>query len=151
MYSFSQRKRQLEVADVVQRIINQTTPGWAPTPDESRSERRSNRVIPILLARWDADKGRPIEPMYALTKDLSGSGLALIVNRPFPAGAVLVGIRHEGEARFVSGTVCHTVPLGGGFWHIGVELAEILFPADYRALSLLEPLIDELEPAAASV
>jgi hypothetical protein len=92
--------------------------------------------MPALLAPWDADCPQVDESTYALTKDFSDRGVSLVLHQPFKSAQVVVGLWLEGP-RFLLGDLRQNVSLGGGFWQIGVELTELLDPAEYPQLESL--------------
>ncbi|MGH7138402.1 MAG: hypothetical protein ACREHD_21845, partial [Pirellulales bacterium] len=82
---------------------------------------------------------------YALTKNLSGQGLALVLHQPLRAEQVVIGIWSGNDAHFVSAKVRQSNALGGGFWQIGVEAVEMLSPAHSPELTRLLPWAARLD------
>ena len=145
MFSFDTRKRLNQVRTFVRHVVDVTSPNLPPLEGESRSENRSNRVLPALLAPWE-DGGPSVDEIsYALTEDLCDRGLSLVLHQPFKAVQVVVGLWLE-SPRFALGDVRQNVPLGGGFWQLGVELVDLLDPAEYPDLQSLVPLAAYLRP-----
>ncbi|MEN6495314.1 MAG: hypothetical protein ABFD16_13625 [Thermoguttaceae bacterium] len=144
MFSFKTQKKQVGVHQLLRRAMNATSPNHPPTQGESRWEDRSNRTIPVLLAPY-AD-GQPIgdEHTIALTKNLSSQGVALVLPQPFRAEQVLIGFWLDARPEFVLGHVRQNVPLGGGYWQLGVELTERTGPATCPAIESLVPLTARL-------
>ena len=146
MFSFGKRKKQLEVHRLIRRAVDASSPNLPPSDGELRWENRSNRTIPVLLAPFEGGELSLREMTIALTKNLSGQGLALVLHQPFRAESVVVGFWEEGEAEFVLGEVRQNVPLGGGYWQVGLELTERICAADYPALEALVPQAARLVP-----
>jgi hypothetical protein len=147
MLWFKTRDRQVEIHRVIRRLINTSTPNRVPLQGESRWESRSNRTIPVLLVPYDHNELSASEVVYALTKNLSSQGLALVLHQPLRAEQVVVGIWSNAQAHFVSGKVRQTVVLGGGFWQLGVEMTDLLCVAHMRELVRLLPLAARLDPS----
>jgi hypothetical protein len=147
MFSFDSRKRMYEIRTFVRQFVDLTSPNMPPRGGECRAEDRSNRAIPALLAPWE--DGRPVvdESTYALTKDFSDRGLSLVLHQPFKSLQVVVGLWLE-SGRFALGDVRQNVPLGGGFWQLGVELVDLLDPAEFPEVQSLVPLTARLVPRA---
>jgi hypothetical protein len=90
------------------------------------------------------------ESTYAFTKDVSDRGLSLVLPQPFKSVEVVVGLWLD-SPRFVLGEVRQNVPLGGGFWQIGVQLNEVLCAVDHPPLEALLPMATRLVPTAKAV
>ena len=144
---FRSRDKQFEIHRVIRRLINASTPNRIPLQGESRWELRSNRTMPVLLVAYDHNELSAGELAYALTKNLSSQGLALVLHQPFRAEQVVVGMWSNEEAHFVSGTVRQSIPLGGGFWQIGVETTELLSAGQTPELTRLLPWAARLDPS----
>jgi hypothetical protein len=142
---FQSRDKHLEVHRVIRRLINASTPNRIPLRGESRWELRSNRTMPVLLVPYDDNELSVGELAYALTKNLSGQGLALVLHQPLRAEQVVIGIWSGGEAHFVSAAVRQSIALGGGFWQIGVEAVEMLSTARSPELTRLLPWAARLD------
>lgn len=147
MFSFARRRtpRNPEVHKVIQRFLNAVNPDLAKIDDESRCDYRSHRTVPVLLAP-NEDGISLEEACYALTKNLSVRGLALVLPQPFRAKRVAVGFWFAEQGHFVSGEVRQNVPLGGGFWQLGVEVTHVLSADDTSDVKRLLPLAARLDP-----
>jgi hypothetical protein len=145
MFSFRKRGQQADIHKVVRRLIDTSTPNFPPSTGNVRWENRSNRSLPVLLVPYDgAEVGD--ETAHAITKDLSSQGLALVLPHPLRAERVVVGFWSGENTHFVSGFVRQNVPLGGGFWQLGVELTELLPLAEHAELRRLLPQAARLDP-----
>jgi len=147
MFAFDTRKRLCEVRGFVRQLVDLTSPNLPPLEGEARTENRSNRALPALLVPWE--NGQPVvdESTYAITKDFSDRGLSLVLQQPFKSVLVVVGLWLE-SPRFALAEVRQNVPLGGGFWQIGVELTELLDSAESPQVQGLLPLATRLVPRA---
>ena len=146
MLWFQNRDKHFAVNRVIRRLINSSTPNAIPLRGESRWELRSNRTMPVLLVPYDNDELAIGEQAYALTKNLSSQGLALVLHQPLRADKVVVGIWSGDEPHFFAGEVRQSIPLGGGFWQIGVETTELLLVAQVPELQRLVPCAARLDP-----
>lgn len=147
MLWFQPRDTQFEVNRIIRRLINASTPNRVPLHGESRWESRSNRTIPVLLVPYDHNELSVSEVAYALTKNLSSQGLALVLHQPLRAEQIVVGIWSSAQAHFVSGKVRQSVALGGGFWQIGMETTKLLSAVDFPELVRLLPWAARLDPS----
>lgn len=146
MLWFQSHDKYLEVNRVIRRLINNFVPNRIPLKGESRWELRSNRTMPVLLVPYDNNDLSVNEVAYALTKNLSSRGLALVLHQPLRAEQVVVGIWSNAHPYFVSGKVRQMLALGGGFWQIGVETEELLCPKHSPELARLLPWAARLDP-----
>jgi hypothetical protein len=149
MFSFDTRKRLCEVRDFLRKLVDLSSPNLPPLEGDFRSEARSNRALPALLTPWEHGEPLADESTYALTKDFSDRGLSLVLHQPFKSTEVVVGLWLE-SPRFVLGKVRQNVPLGGGYWQVGVELNECLDSSEHPRVQSLVPLAARLVPRAAA-
>jgi len=147
MFSFDDRKRQGQVRDFLRHLVDLSSPNLPPLEGEARAQIRSNRALPALLAPWEQAQPLVDESTYALTKDVSDRGLSLVLGQPFKSFEVVVGLWVD-SPRFMLGEIRQNVPLGGGFWQIGVELTALLDSAEHPQIESLMPLASRLVPSA---
>jgi hypothetical protein len=145
VFSFQTGRKLNEVRGLIRQIVDLTSPNLPPLGGESRAENRSTRALPALLVPWENRRPVVDESTYALTKNFSDHGLALVLQQPFRSDQVVVGLWLE-RPRFALGSVRQNAPLGGGFWQLGVELTELLDPAEFPQLEPLVPLCARLVP-----
>jgi hypothetical protein len=145
MFFFARRAKNEAVHKVIRQFLDAVNPDLAVFDDDARWHHRSHRTAPVLLVPYD-DELSPHEACYALTKNLSVRGLALVLPQPFRARRVAVAFWFEEQAHFVSGEVRQNVPLGGGFWQLGVEVTQVLDPAECGDVKRLLPLATRLDP-----
>lgn len=146
MFSFRKRSTQVEVHRLIRRLIDSSCPNMPPASGNVRWEDRSNRTIPVLLVPMADGEPQLHEAVTAVTKNLSGQGLALVLHGPFWAEGVLIGFWHDGEPEFVRGEIRQNVPLGGSFWQLGIELVERLAVAELHHAEELVHLTARLDP-----
>ena len=145
MYSFEDNKKQMDVRGFVQRVANASTPNF-PTPEgQIRVENRYNRTLPVVLLPWEDDRPAVDSPTYAITKDISDVGLALVKREPVATGRFAFGF-WLGAPYYVLGDVRQCVPIGGGFWQVGVHMTEMVNLADIEDRVQLEQLATHLDP-----
>jgi hypothetical protein len=145
MFSFQTGKKLNEIRGFIRQLVDLTSPNLPPLGGDSRAESRSNRALPALLVPWENRRPVVDESTYALTRNLSDHGLALVLQQPFRSDQVVVGLWLQ-RPRFALGGVRQNAPLGGGFWQLGVELTELLDPAELPQMEPLVPLCARLVP-----
>lgn len=146
MFSFRCNNKQAAAHRFVRRLIDASTPNLTQGTENERLETRSNRTLPVLLA--PLENGRPVisQAAFALTKDLSSQGVALVLPQALPAGDVVVVLWSESDPAFILGRLVQATALGGGFWQLGVELAGLTSLAEMPALQAVVPLAAKLVP-----
>jgi hypothetical protein len=146
MILFHKRKNTNEVQRLIRRAMDVSAPKMVLEDCEERADSRVMRAMPVILAPWEDDRPKIDEHTIALTKDLSSLGLAVVLPQPFRAEEVVIGLLIEDQPFYVRAWVRHNVPLGGGFWQLGLELAQRVTPGDYPALMLIDPITARLRP-----
>lgn len=154
MFSFSARKKSVDFQRYVRRLIDLTIPNRAGATNVERYENRHNRVIPALLCPWEGNTPIVSRAVVAITKDLADRGVGLILTEPFDATEVVVGF-YDREATaeqpwFFLGVTRTSVPIGGGFWLLGIELTEFMNESWHSQLEPLYPLAEKLCPPSSS-
>ena len=150
--AFQQRRKQQEVWKCLRRILDSRTVSGLRREGDERNDKRSALCLPALvLPCLDGEPTRD-EPMYAVTKDLSDDGVAILACRELRDAQVIGAIWADGPIFFL-GEVRQCWPFGGGFWQIGVRLSEIIPAGEVGALrswaERLNPQAAVLETAGA--
>lgn len=146
MVIFSKRKKHNEVHAFIRRVTDNTCPTLSPLDGEARWEGRWNRTIPVLLAPFEDEDVVVDDTAHALTKNLSSQGAALVLHQPFRTELVVVGFLIDDSQGFVLGEVKQNVPIGGGFWQLGIEFRKMIVPGDYPGLKQLDSALGRLNP-----
>ena len=155
MFSFSKRKKAVDLSPFIRRICDLTTPNMTSSPELVRAENRYNRAIPTLVVPYSGGRLMTDRYIMGITKDIADRGIGLILNQPFDASEVMLGFWMDDdemtEPWFFNATSRRCAPIGGGFWTLGVELDEFANTHLGSKLQALEALAAELLPAEASV
>lgn len=142
---FNQRTKKQEVWKCLRRILDRNAAEQLLLGKEDRKEKRIPFSLPVLLQPCLADQHTWCEPIFAVTKDLSDDGVAVIARQSLDQSTVICVIWADGPI-FLSGEIRQCQHLGGGFWKIGMELSEIVSSLDFPMLrSLSERLSPEAE------
>ena len=143
MFSFFRQKKQNDVRDCIQRILNRTAPK-IQVLQELRVEPRYSRSVAIVLVPWE-DEPLVDQATYALVQDLSDYGARIIVQQPIRMPELLCCFALD-EIRYLLGTVRQARPLGGGFWQCGISFHETVVASEYFRLEEMQSLFDGLNP-----
>jgi hypothetical protein len=155
MFSFSARKKSADSQRHIRRLVNLTIPNRAGPNCVDRCENRHNRSIPILLCPWEQNKPILSQAILAVSKDFGDRGVGIILRRGFDAEVAVVGFCHQeatgNEPWFFLGVRRTNVPIGGGFWLLGIELTEFLDEIWHVELEPLFPIARMLLPPSPPV
>jgi hypothetical protein len=141
MFSFFGQKKQNEVRDCIQRILNRSKP-TRQTVDEHRLEPRYCRSVAVVLVPWDSE---PLleHASYGLVQDMSDFGARIIAQRPILVPHLLCCFAVEGF-QLLLGNVRRADPIGGGFWQCGIKFMETIQPKAHLRLDELQSMMDGL-------
>ena len=158
VFFFNKSRVKQDLQKQILGIINRTDASL-PRVDERRAGKRFLRAVPVVLAPWNKSGPSSEVHAFAVTRDISVSGMGLILQQPFKAEEVLIGIRptpidnHEPlqPPQFFVGSINANTAIGGGYWLLSVELVESVTPDHSRefgqfqefATRLTPPVIDE--------
>jgi hypothetical protein len=143
MLLFELSRRQMVVRSFLRRLLDVTCPTLPPLEGERRNSERISRVLPIILMPWE--NGKPVvdEAAFAITKDFGDCSVAIVLQQPFRADKVVLGIWLEGP-NYLQGVIEQNSPIGGGFWQLGITLERVLPVGDYPVLDKLSPMASRL-------
>ena len=142
MFSFTRRKKQTDVREYLQRVLNRTTP--VVTAPDGRAEGRYSRSMAVIIVPW-ADGPALRESTFGLVQNLSDRGAGVVTNRNVQAAELLCGFWMD-ELQLVLGEVRSTTAIGGGHWLLGVEFNEMISWTKCPELDPLRILAEGLLP-----
>ena len=153
---FFKQDPQLQIQTRLRRICNATVPNL-PCIDDCRGDSRQNRTIPVLLVPWEGKSANTNDAATALTRDISDRGISVTLPGPFRVDQLVVGFwlpQILESPFFFLGAARQTVPIGGGFWALGIEATQELSGSEVEPLmelikQILPPQSLETEPPSA--
>jgi hypothetical protein len=99
----------------------------------ARETPRNNHSVAILLCPLVRNALAVDHCVPAVTVDLSESGLGVITRHPLECETIGIVLQRPAESHAVApdysmatGRIRHNTSIGGGFWHVGVQLLDIL-------------------------
>ncbi len=134
MLFFSSNNKQRNVQKQLVRIINGLCSPLSMFQDGPRIEGRVNITMAVQFVPWNLRRPSVELAVAVTTRELSSSGLSIVVHEPIKCAKCAVGWRHDGELVFARGECVHQDPIGAGFWNVGVQFQEILSADDYPEL-----------------
>jgi hypothetical protein len=136
MSLFSKRK-DLAVHSLVLKLVNTHCPKLTAMLDGPRQDSRVNLTVVALVIPIDGKQIQLPRAFTAVTKEFSNDGVSLVLNEPIGLDWAILGFRQEGQMEFVRAQVKHLDPMGGGFYQLGLQMTEVVSPADYPELKSL--------------
>jgi len=105
--------------------------------DGPRSESRVPMVGVVLVIPMVNDEPAIGQAFTAITKEVSTTGMSLVLSEPRGLDEVIVGVRWEGDMTYLRAVAKHLNPLGGGFFQLGLRVTSLAHPSDYPQIESL--------------
>lgn len=123
-----------EVQSFVLKLVNNHCPEMGSLREGPRAETRGNLTLVVLVVPMEKGRPQPDQAFTAVTKEFGTSGVGLVLDSPRPLNDLVLGIRFQGEVKFVRAEAKHLTPMGAGFYQLGLKLKEMLHVGDYPEL-----------------
>jgi hypothetical protein len=137
MSLFAERK-DVRVRNFLLKLINTNCPGLKATVEGPRLDSRINMSVAVLVVPVEAGRLQVAEAFTAMTREFSNSGVGIVLDQPEGPDEAVLGFQLEGTMTFLRAEGKHLESLGGGFYHLGLHLTEIVTPVDYPELRSLK-------------
>ena len=131
------RKREIGVQSFVLKLVNNNCPELKALTVGPRLEERVNLTAVALIIPVESGQPRLAESFFAVTKEFSTTGVAVVLDHPRGLDEVFLGFRFEGEMTFVRAQAKHLNPMGGGFHQLGFRMTEMVHRSEYPELQSL--------------
>ena len=128
------RNRKIGVQSFILKVVNNSCPELKALIEGPRLDRRVNLTVVVAVVPVKNKRPCVEETFYAVTKEFSATGLAVVVDRPCGLDDAIVGFRFDGGMTFLRAKANHLNPLGGGFFQLGFRLLEMAHVGDYPEL-----------------
>ena len=98
----------------------------------ARETPRCNRSVAILLCPIQGDTYVVDHCVPAVTVDFSDNGVGVVTRHPLECAAIAIAVetnqQEQGPSRYAlaSGTIRHNTSIGGGFWHVGIQISGLI-------------------------
>ena len=143
---FKLRQKKQEVWKCLRRIIDRATADKLLVDSDIRNGNRVPLCLPVVLQLCLDEQPLPCEPVFALTRDLSDDGVAIVTSQRLDPSQIICVIWQD-RPIFLLGDVRQCIYLGGGYWKVGIQLTEIVSSQQYPELVLLS---NQLNPESVS-
>jgi hypothetical protein len=131
------RRKGVGVQSLVLKIVNNNCPELKALIEGPRVDSRVNLVVVVMIVPIEGKRPVVRRAFTAVTKELSATGVAVVLDRPHQLDEVILGFRQEGEMYFVHAQAKHISPMGGGFYQLGFQMTEVIATGDYPELQSL--------------
>ena len=125
------------VQTFVLKLVNNNCPELQNLADGPRLETRVNLTIAVMLAPMEKHTPLIDEAVGAVTKEFSTSGMGVVIGKPCSFDRAIVAVRIDADMHYARAKVKHVSPMGAGFYHLGLQLTEMVTPGDYTGLDEL--------------
>lgn len=136
MQLFSRRKN-LDLQSFMMKLVNNNNEGLQTVLEGPREEGRVRLTIVALIIPVEGKRPKTEQAFAAVTREFSTRGVSIVLNEPRGLDEVILGFRVARELQFVRAKAKHLNPMGAGFYQIGMQMTEMLSPADYPELETL--------------
>ncbi len=136
MQLFSRRKN-LDLQSFMMKLINNNNEGLQTMLEGPRVEGRVRLTVVALIIPVEGKQPKTEQAFAAVTREFSTRGVSIVLNEPRGLDDVILGFRVDRELQFVRAKAKHLNPMGAGFYHIGMQMTEMLSPAEYPELEAL--------------
>jgi hypothetical protein len=131
------RNKELAVQSFLVKIVNNNCPEVAALMDGPRLEGRVNMTLVLLVVPIEDKELRIDQAFSAVSKEISTTGVALVLDEPLELDEVMVGFHWQNEMLWARAKARHLDPMGGGFFQLGLRLTEMVALGDHPRLRSL--------------
>jgi hypothetical protein len=126
MLGFLFHRKREEVKRVLHGRVNRAHARTIAVQNIRGATRQIFNEIVWVLACESPDKADFSQLVPVICRDLCTQGIGIFLTTPVIEPRMIVGLRDEGDARFLGCTVKHCSSLGYGFYHVGLFPDEVL-------------------------
>jgi len=131
------RNTQREVHGFVLKLVNNNCPELKALIEGPRQDSRAPLTVVVLVVPLENGRPRVEQAFFAVTKEFSCNGVGLVLDHPRALEEAILGFRWQGGLVYLRASARHLNPMGGGFHQLGLQLDEVVSPADYPELESL--------------
>lgn len=128
------KNQEREVQSFLLKVVNNNCQELRTLMDGPRTESRIPLVGVVLVVPLLKNRPAMGQAFTAITKELSTTGMALVLAEPRGLDEVVVGVRWEGDMTYLRAKAKHLNPLGGGFFQLGLHVTSVVHPGEYPQL-----------------
>ncbi len=134
---FTSRRKESGIQRFIVALFNENCPAVRDGLDSQRLERRVNLTQVVMVVPVEEKKLLVRQAFAAITKEISPSGVAVVIDHPQGFDEAVLGFRLRESISWVRAKAKHMYPMGGGFFQVGFRMIEMLPSGDYPELAKL--------------
>lgn len=127
----------MEVQSLMLKLLNTHCADVDALREGPRQETRVNLSIVMLVVPCEGGRPQVDRAFSAVTKEVSTTGVSLILNEPMGLDEVFLGFRLESEMKFLRARAKHLNPMGAGIYQVGLSLTGVVHATDHADLDLV--------------
>ncbi len=135
--SLFNKRNDREIQSFLLKVVNNNCQELRALMDGPRSESRVPMVGVVLVIPMVQEELAIGQAFTTITKEISTTGMSLVLSEPRGLNEVIVGVRWEGDMTYLRAVAKHLNPLGGGFFQLGIRVTSLAHPSDYPQLESL--------------
>jgi len=128
------KNRTVGVQTFLLKLVNNYCPELRPLFDNRRDETRVPVCVVTLVIPLEKGKPQLDDHFPTVTKEFSTTGVSIILDHPQGLEEVILAFRWESNMTFIKGRARHLNPMGAGFYHLGIELSNVVRVDEYPEL-----------------
>ena len=146
MFDFRKAKKRNEAQRFLARIINNECSLMDRMREGPREEPRINLAVVAVVVPMQHGKPRIERAFATVTREVSTSGLCLVLQEKYDGEELIVGIQTDEETQFIRTEVRHQEPLAAGMYQIGVAVIDPASERDFPELAVMEQFFRSNDP-----
>ena len=127
MQLFSSNRKIREVQGLLLWLANNHCSELQAFRDGPRLAGRAPLMVVALVTPLRDGQPCVANTFAAVTKEISTSGMSLVLSEPRSLDEVLIGLRCDaGKLKFIRAKARHVAPMGAGFFQVGLRCHEVV-------------------------
>jgi len=131
------RNKTVGVQTFLLNLVNKQCPELVAMLENRRDESRVPLCQVALVVPLEDGKPDLANHFHTVTKEFSTTGVSIVLDQPRGLNDVIIGLRWETETTLLRGAAKHLNPMGAGFFHLGIQLSEVVRLDEYPELEKL--------------
>ena len=128
------RKKILAVQNFILKIINNNCAELKAYLEGPRRDSRVNLTLVVLVVPLENGKLQVNDAFYTVTKEFSSTGVGIVLDKQRALHEAILAFSCENDMTYLHAKAKHLSPLGADFYHLGLEMTEIVPNSQYPQL-----------------
>jgi hypothetical protein len=132
------RKKLMGVQNFVLKVMNNNCPELKALIEGPRRDKRVNLSLVVLVVPLEDGELKIGDAFSAVTQEWSVAGVGIILDRQRALDEVILGFHLEDDMTYLRAKAKHLSPMGSGFYHLGLEMTEVVPSSKYLELKTFQ-------------